>query len=224
MMASAVAAWMTPISTKLWNYFYPVTTTALQQLDGLLGGTSQRKLFNSYAGVPTPEWQRAVLVLYAMVCSLAAVVCAILLLQRAFRYRNSRIGLLGFLCLAYPLTLAAHYLPGAASLGDRASTFLFLPLALSVALVVTRDRRLNPSDGGTYARHTARRQLHPAWATPPSFFLPLFFTWAVCSSAEVLTGISSRSLYGFGRLPADRMQTRSPQSDGPRCICHPVAG
>ena len=52
------------------------------------------------------------------------------------------LGLLGILCSASPITLAAHFVPSAADLGDRASTFFFLPLALSCSLVVMRDPRV----------------------------------------------------------------------------------
>lgn len=163
-MLTAIAAWMTPIFNKLINYFGPVFLAAFQQLEELWGGTSQRKLFNNSAGVVTPEWQSAILILYAVVCSLGAVICAFLLLRRALRYRDGRLGMLGFLCLGYPVTLAAHFLPQAASLGDRASTFLFLPLALSGALVVTRDKRLRPGDH--YIRRAAGLRLSRAWVVP----------------------------------------------------------
>jgi hypothetical protein len=160
-MTSAVAVWTTPIFTKLLNYFDPVFLTALQQLEGLVAGTRQRKVFNNSAGVVTPEWQRAWLLLYAIVCTFVAVVCAIQLLRRALRHRDGRLGLLGFLCLGYPLTLAARFLPGAVSLGDRASTFFFLPLSLSAALVMSCDMRLKPCE--RRSRHVARHELRPAW-------------------------------------------------------------
>ena len=51
------------------------------------------------------------------------------------------LGFLGALCLVSPVTLAIHFVPPAADLGDRASTFIFLPLALSCSLVVMRDPR-----------------------------------------------------------------------------------
>jgi hypothetical protein len=161
-MTAAAAAWTTPIIAKLLNYFDPVLLAALQQLTGLWGGKSQRQLFNNPAGVGTPEWQRATLIFYALVWTSAAVVCAMVLLRRAFRHRDGRMGLLGFLCLGYPLTLATHFLPTAANLGDRASTFFFLPLALSAALVATRDTRLRPGDH--YARRAVRREPRLVWA------------------------------------------------------------
>lgn len=176
-MTAAVFAWIIPIFAKLLNYFDPVFLTALQQLKGLAGGASQRQVFNNSAGVVTPEWQRAVLLLYALVCTFAAVVSAMLLLRRALRYRDGRLALLGFLCLAYPLTLAAHFLPGAASLGDRASTFFFLPLALSAALVVTRDMRLRPGDKSS--RHTAPLRLRPAWTASFILFAGILYLGGV---------------------------------------------
>jgi hypothetical protein len=192
-MTIAAIAWALPIYTELANYFGPVFATNLSQLRALLGGTSQSSLFNNSAGAVTPEWQRALLFLYALVVTLAAVACAMLLLRSAFRYRDGRLGLLGFLCLAYPLSLAAHFLSSAGSLGDRASTFLFLPLALSAALVATRDTRLNPGDHSP--RRATPRKLHPAWATCLILMASLLY----------MGGVFFGSGPGWGYLPGPYM-------------------
>src|SRR5262245_34383489 len=64
------------------------------------------------------------------------------MLSRAFRNRDRMLGLLGVLDLAFPLTLAAHFDPSVGALGDRASTFFFLPLALSFSLIIQRHPRV----------------------------------------------------------------------------------
>ena len=52
------------------------------------------------------------------------------------------LGLLGALNLAFPITAAAHFDPSVGEFGDRASTFLFFPLALSCSLIIQRHPRV----------------------------------------------------------------------------------
>ena len=54
------------------------------------------------------------------------------------------LGLLGALNLAFPLTAASHFDPSVGELGDRAASFLFLPLALSCSLII----QLTPESPG----------------------------------------------------------------------------
>ena len=64
------------------------------------------------------------------------------MLSRAFHNRDRMLGLLGALNLAFPITAAAHFDPSVGELGDRASTFLFFPLALSCSLIIQRHPRV----------------------------------------------------------------------------------
>ena len=136
-MAVAVAAWTAVLAARLAGYLGPVLTAALSESESFIGGTGQRQLFSDPAGSAVPPWERVVLLGYAVLCAGAALACGWILLRKAFRGRNGRVALLGALSLAYPVTLAAHEVPAAAELGDRASTFLFFPVALSCALVVS---------------------------------------------------------------------------------------
>jgi hypothetical protein len=140
-MGISVAVWTATVAARLQGYLSPVFTAALQETESFVGGAGHRQLFSDSAGSVTPQWQRVVLIFYALLCASAALICGKILLRKAFRDRNSRLGLLAVLSLAYPVTLAAHYVPAAADLGDRTSTFLFFPLALSCSLVAFRDLR-----------------------------------------------------------------------------------
>ena len=148
-MGIAAFLWTAPIINRLVVYLGPVIAAALQEFHLLAGGAaSQRKVFGGSAGTVTPEWERLVLIYYSLACAFAALLCGWILLSRAFRERNRMLGFLAVLTLAYPVTLAAHFVPTAADLGDRALTFLFLPLALACSLALR-------SSGGS--RRIARR-------------------------------------------------------------------
>lgn len=140
-MGVVVAAWTTAIANLIDGYLAPVFAAALEDLEGTAAGASQGQVFNVTGGYVTPEWQKLILLFYALCCTCAAIFCGGLLVVRGVRNRDRSLGLLGLLTLVYPATLAAHYVPAAADLGDRASTFLFLPFALSCALVI-RDIKL----------------------------------------------------------------------------------
>jgi hypothetical protein len=143
-MGISVIIWTGDIANRLVVYLGPVGAAALQELRLFVGGAAtQHTVFGGSGGAVTPTWERAVLIFYSLSCTCAAVICGWTLLSRAFRQRNRMLGLLGALSLAYPITLAAHFVPTAADLGDRASTFLFLPLALSCSLVVRRTPGVN---------------------------------------------------------------------------------
>ena len=107
-----------------------------------------------------------------MAFAFGAVFCGLILLNRGFRDHNGRLVLVGTLDLIYPCTLAAHFLSSAASLGDRASTFFFLPLALSLALVIAKDRRVIPSRHG---RTRSEGKIRPGWLVATATLLGLAY-------------------------------------------------
>jgi hypothetical protein len=142
-MTVAVAGWTILIWQGLADYLGPIFSADLAQFNAFIAGTSKRNVFGDAAGAGvTPLWERAILVLYALICAFTAITVAWILISKAFRTRDRMLGFLAVLCLASPVTLATHFVPSAASLGDRASTFFFLPLALSCTLVVLRDPRV----------------------------------------------------------------------------------
>jgi hypothetical protein len=141
-MGTGVAIWTGIVGNRIVSYIGPVISAVLQQVDSFEGRSSQHQLFTTTAGSVTPEWQKAILIVYALSCTGVAAYCGWKLLWRGFHKRDRMLGFLGASTLVYPITLAAHFLPAAGSLGDRASTFFFFPLALSYSLVITHHPRL----------------------------------------------------------------------------------
>ncbi len=129
-----VALWDSAIFQGLYDYLAPVAAEAGLQLSALARGQSQRHYFQDSGGVVAPTWQRYTLLAYAGLASLAALGAGLWAGRRALRNRSATWGLLAALCLAYPLTLASRVAPATAELGERTSTFIFLPWALLVAL------------------------------------------------------------------------------------------
>jgi hypothetical protein len=148
-MGAAAAIWTTALASHLAEYFVPIVTTALQSARDFLGGASQHHIFGSSAGTPPiADWERVVLVVYTLSCTFAALACAWIMLSRAFHKRDRLLGLLGALDLAFPFTAAAHFDPSVGELGNRASTFLFFPVALSCSLIIQRHPRVTRRPAG----------------------------------------------------------------------------
>jgi hypothetical protein len=129
-MALSVAGWTLFNLHRLSAYMGPIMTGVIQQFGG------NAHLFHDAAGTALPSWERLVLVFYSILCAAAAVICGWRVLKIAIRDRSRMLGFIGLLSLAYPGTLAAHFEPTLASYGDRASTFMFLPVALCCAIVI----------------------------------------------------------------------------------------
>ena len=150
-MGVAVAIWTAVLATRLVAYLAPIVSTALQSARAFLAGSSGHHIFGASGGTPPPaDWERVMLVVYTLATTLASLVCAWIILSRAFHNRDRMLGLLGALNLAFPLTAAAHFDPSVGELGDRAASFLFLPLALSCSLIIQRHPRVARRPAGTH--------------------------------------------------------------------------
>jgi hypothetical protein len=142
-VGTAVAIWTATHGTLLAGYFLPIFSGVLQSAQTFLAGTNEHHIFGASAGTPPiADWERAVLVVYELSCTLAALICASIMLPRAFRNQDRMLGLLGALDLIFPITAVAHFNPSVGELGDRTSTFLFFPLALSCSLIIERHPRV----------------------------------------------------------------------------------
>jgi len=142
-MGVAVAIWTAPLAPLLASYMLPIFSGVVQTAQAFLAGTSGHHIFGASAGTPpVADWERVVLILYTLACTLAALACAWVMLSQAFRNRDRMLGLLGALNLLFPITAASHFNPSVGELGNRASTFLFLPLALSCSLIIQRHPRV----------------------------------------------------------------------------------
>jgi hypothetical protein len=149
LMVAAVAIWTAAVWTPLTQYFEPIFSATLKSTQDFVQGTSQQHIFAAHAGTPPlADWERVVLLAYTVSCSLIAFVCAWIMLSRAFHNRDRMLGLLGVLNLVFPITDAAHFDPSVGEFGNRASTFLFFPLALSCSLIIQHAPRVirRPSD------------------------------------------------------------------------------
>ena len=150
-MGVAAAIWTGALFPQLARYLAPIFSGVLQAAQAFLAGTSGHHIFGASGGTPpVAYWERVVLVVYSLSCTLAALVCAWVMLSRAFRNRDRMLGLLGALNLAFPITFAAHFNPAVGELGDRAGTFLFLPLALSCSLIIQRHPRVTRRPARTH--------------------------------------------------------------------------
>jgi hypothetical protein len=157
-MGAAAAIWSAALAPLLARYLVPIFSGVIQTAQAFLAGTSGHRIFGASAGTPPPaDWERLVLVIYILACTFAALVCAWIMLSRAFRNRDRMLGLLGALNLAFPITAASHFNPSVGELGNRASTFLFLPLALSCSLIIQRHPRVTrrPARGHSSIRPAA---------------------------------------------------------------------
>jgi len=142
-MGVAAGIWTAVLATRIVGYLAPIVSTALQSAHAFLAGTSEHHVFGASGGTPPPaDWERAVLVVYTLATTFAALACAWIMLSRAFHNQDRMLGLLGALNLAFPLTAASHFDPSVGELGDRAASFLFLPLALSCSLIIQRHPRV----------------------------------------------------------------------------------
>ncbi|NLT53227.1 MAG: hypothetical protein GXX79_01375 [Actinomycetales bacterium] len=147
-------AWTALLVRRLYDYFLPMLLEAVDGVTSSLGGSAERELFNDTSGVRAPVGEQAALVVYAIVVTTTALVAGALLLRDAVRTRDRGLALLGMLAMAYPVTLVGRFAHAAAEVGDRASTFLFLPLALATARVV--ETRVLDRSGRSGRIHGAR--------------------------------------------------------------------
>jgi hypothetical protein len=202
-MGAAVTIWTAALASRLAVYFVPIVTTALQSAGAFLTGNSAHHIFGSSAGTPPiADWERVVLVVYTLSCTFAALACAWIMLSRAFHNRDRMLGLLGALNLAFPITAAAHFDPAVGELGNRASTFLFLPLALSCSLIIQRHPRVT--------RRPARK--HNTYR--PAVLILLIGGTAVIYLGGVLLGSNP----DYSRLPGPYLVSADNRTQDPETL------
>lgn len=128
-----VAAWTAVIAPLLIDYLTPIFDSATTQLAGILsGGDEQRSIGAAGDGTAAPTWQ-------LMVMAISVLAWCFLLLPSGWRaWRRGSIGstraryLPLLVALAFPVTQASRFSPTAGEIGDRASTFIFMAMALVV--------------------------------------------------------------------------------------------
>jgi hypothetical protein len=128
---AVVAAWAAVIAPLLIGYLGPIFQEASGQLSTILaGGTSRREAGVAPDGSVAPQWQ-------VMVMAASVLIWCLLLLPAGWRaWRGGSIGatraryLPLLVALAYPALQASRFSPAAGEIGDRASTFVFMAMAL----------------------------------------------------------------------------------------------
>jgi hypothetical protein len=133
MLAAAAIFWTALSVNELAPYMGPIL---LGIIDQLKSSFLQIHPFKDTAGDVQPLWERLTLIIYAVLATVAAVTSGFLVLRRAWRERQYTLAFVALLSIAFPATLASHFVPSATYAGDRASTFLALPAALCCALAV----------------------------------------------------------------------------------------
>ena len=132
-----IAGWVLLVATVTIDYLGPVlTSTATELLRLMAGQVDTRSLFTTATGAVAPLWER-------LVGSGSAFLVLLMLPLGLFvvwtRYRtNPAMVALAIATLAYPLTLAAHLTPLAASVASRTPEFLYIGIGPVVALAVVR--------------------------------------------------------------------------------------
>jgi hypothetical protein len=148
LMATAVIFWSALSVNDLLLYMVPIFKGIIDNLASTFGHVH---LFKDTAGDPEPPFERVMIIVYALLTCGAAVASGFIVLRRAHRDRNYTLALVALLALAFPTTIASHYVPSATFYGDRASDFLALPVALCCSLILR-----NPLGALQLRRHRAR--------------------------------------------------------------------
>jgi hypothetical protein len=140
------ASWVLVQWSALHAYFSPLIDSAASQVSNGPQDvpSAEPRVPFSNAVEPTPAWERVLLVYYAAALTLVAswlvLRCVGSVIRRARQasppsdaLRWEPPLLLVLLAAMVPLTMAGHAFPSWAEIGDRSTSFLFLPLSLLVA-------------------------------------------------------------------------------------------
>lgn len=131
-LGAAVIVWSSLSAAMLSGYLGPNFREAYRQILGILGGTaSSRQLFQSSAGAySTPAWERVTLL------TTVALWCAFIIYAAFNEIRRPRLltrplsyGVVA-VALTYPLLQLGRLSAAASEIADRASTFVFVAIAL----------------------------------------------------------------------------------------------
>lgn len=132
-MAAAVIFWTGLSINQLMPYMGGIFSAII---DHLLSSIGKVHLFKDKAGYAEPAFQRVIIILYALLATAVAIMSGFMVLRKAHRERRYTLALIALLCIAFPTTIASHFVASTTFYGDRASDFLALPVALCCALVL----------------------------------------------------------------------------------------
>jgi len=128
-----VLAWTAVIAPLLISYLGPIFDVAKGQILTALDGQGTREVGTGTSGAPTPTWE-------LMVMAGSILLWGLMLLPAAWRaWRRGSLGPTRaryvplVIAAIYPALQLARFVPSAAEIADRASTFVTLAMALVVA-------------------------------------------------------------------------------------------
>ncbi len=137
-------AWINLPGNPVFDYLSTSFTQLLNQIEHLLNHSSGRQLFVDYTGQVTPLWERL------MALSSVALISLCLpfgLLCLWLRYRFSAlVSMFSIVALLYPFIQVIRLTNSGGEISDRASAFIFIPLACVLAIFITQFwpiRKLN---------------------------------------------------------------------------------
>jgi hypothetical protein len=148
--AGMVLVWVSLVAGRVIGYLEPQIGGGFSELIGLIRGQgASRHLFQSYAGQPTPIWERA------SAFAFAAVILLALPLGWLQIWRTRRIGaftvLLAVCSLAFPASLPFRFTSAGAELSARLSAFVFVSVSYCVAMALAGRPQMQSSRAWTAA-------------------------------------------------------------------------
>ena len=143
-VTGATLLWTAYVGHVLTSYLEPVLRGDVSGVwDFISGSAPARKLFTTTSGASTAKWEEVI-----DVVSLGLVVLLIPFAawdaRRWIREKNGLGLLLALLGSSFPLLLVTRFVPSAGESGDRASTFVYVGLALLFGAWMSRVMRRRP--------------------------------------------------------------------------------
>ncbi len=119
------------------GYLTSFMNGAITELGHIVSGAgSAKQLFVNYSGPPTPLWERIMTVSSVGIITLCLPFGLLCLWKRS--RSNALACTFGLFCLLYPVVQAFRLTNTGAEVADRAAAFLFIPLALVLAVVIVQ--------------------------------------------------------------------------------------
>ncbi len=138
-----VATWtVAVVGGQLLNYLAPLFSAGIDQLAAVLSGAVPgRALFTDPAGAVEPIWERLLEVGSVLAWGLLLIPAT----WAAYKRRSIRGRILALIpvavAVAYPLLVVARLAPEAGAIAERASTFVFIAMAILVSAWLGLNRR-----------------------------------------------------------------------------------
>jgi len=200
LMVVVFAAWTAVARNSVLPYVDEIFSGGLRQLLDIVGGRSSgRVLFSDSSGIGTPPWERVMLTLGTLIL-LVLVLWGLVATWRRRAGATSLLVVLAVVGATYPFLLAGRFAPLAAEIADRASTFVFLGVAVLVGPVLARVY-----DGRTDSGQVARRSRWAAVLVAPTLCI-LFIGGFLLGSGPDSNRFTGPFLVGAGQRSVDAHQ------------------